>query len=143
MTDTEILSPSPTASSRPSATRRRRLRLAGIGATLAVTLAVWTVGRLAGADYVLRDPSGVVVIDAVATAVVTLVVSLLGWAVLAVLERLTRHAAGIWVGLAAGAVVASMIPIFLVDATPTTQVWLYLVHIAVAVLVPALLRART
>jgi hypothetical protein len=36
-----------------------------------------------------------------------------------------------------------MVPIFLVDATPGTQVALYFVHLAVAVLVPALLRART
>ena len=143
MTDIETLSPTATTSSRPAATRRRLRRLAGVGATLVLTLAVWAVGRLAGADYVLSDPSGVVVIDPIVTTVVTLVVSLLGWGVLAVLERLTRHAAGIWVGLASVAVVASMIPIFFVDATPTTKMWLYFVHIAVAVLVPALLRART
>jgi uncharacterized membrane protein len=141
VTNIETFSPTLPTSPRPSATRRL-LRLAGVGATLVVTLAVWGVGRLAGADYVLRDPTTTVVIDAVVTAVVTLVVSLLGWAVLAALERLTRRAVGIWVGLASVAVVASMIPIFFVDATPTTQVWLYFVHLAVLVLVPALLRAR-
>jgi hypothetical protein len=103
---------------------------------------VWTIGRLAGADYVLSDPSGSVTIDAATTAVVTLVIAALGWGALALLERLTRHAAAIWTWTAAAVVVASMIPIFFVDATPSTQLALFFVHIAVAVLVPALLRAR-
>jgi hypothetical protein len=140
---TETIQSSSTLSPRPPRARGRLLRLAGVGATVVVTLAVWAVGRLAGADYVLRDPSGSVTIDAVATAVVTLVVAALGWGVLALLERLTRHAVRIWVGMAATVIIASMVPIFLVDATPGTQVALYFVHLAVAVLVPALLRART
>ncbi len=143
MATTETIESSSTLSPRPPRARGRLLRLAGVGATVVVTLAVWAVGRLAGADYVLRDPSGSVTIDAVATAVVTLVVAALGWGVLALLERLTRHAVRIWVGMAATVIIASMVPIFLVDATPGTQVALYFVHLAVAVLVPALLRART
>jgi hypothetical protein len=143
MPTTEAIQSSSTSSPRPPRARGRLLRLAGVGATVVVTLAVWAVGRLAGADYVLRDPSGSVTIDAVATAVVTLVVAALGWGVLALLERLTRHAVRIWVGMAATVIIASMVPIFLVDATPGTQVALYFVHLAVAVLVPALLRART
>ncbi len=143
MPTTETIESSSTLSPRPPRARGRLLRLAGVGATVVVTLAVWAVGRLAGADYVLRDPSGSVTIDAVATAVVTLVVAALGWGVLALLERLTRHAVRIWVGMAATVIIASMVPIFLVDATPGTQVALYFVHLAVAVLVPALLGART
>jgi Family of unknown function (DUF6069) len=143
MPTTEAIQSSSTLSPRPPRARGRLLRLAGVGATVVVTLAVWAVGRLAGADYVLRDPSGSVTIDAVATAVVTLVVAALGWGVLALLERLTRHAVRIWVGMAATVIIASMVPIFLVDATPGTQVALYFVHLAVVVLVPALLRART
>jgi hypothetical protein len=143
MPTTETIQSSSTLSPRPPRARGRLLRLAGVGATVVVTLAVWAVGRLAGADYVLRDPSGSVTIDAVATAVVTLVIAALGWGVLALLERLTRHAVRIWVGMAATVIIASMVPIFLVDATPGTQVALYFVHLAVAVLVPSLLRART
>jgi hypothetical protein len=143
MLTTETFQSSSTLSPRPPRARGRLLRLAGVGATVVVTLAVWAVGRLAGADYVLRDPSGSVTIDAVTTAVVTLVAAALGWGVLALLERLTRHAVRIWVGMAAAVIIASMVPIFLVEATPGTQVALYFVHLAVAVLVPALLRART
>ena len=142
MPSTEIAQPASTVSPRPPAARRRLLRLAAVGATVVVTLAVWAVGRLIGADYVLRDPSGSVTIDAMATAVVTFVAAALGWGVLALLERLTRYAVGIWVGMAATVVIVSMVPIFFVDATPGTQVALFFVHLAVAVLVPALLRAR-
>ena len=142
MPTTETAQPASTVSSRPSKARRPLLRLAGVGATVVVTLAVWVVGRLAGADYVLRDPAGSVTIDPVVTAVVTLVAALLGWGALALLERLTRHAARIWVATASIVVIASMVPIFLIDATPGTQVALFFVHLAVAVLVPALLRAR-
>jgi Family of unknown function (DUF6069) len=141
MPDTEIAQPTPTPT-RPPTARRRLLRLAAVGATVLVTLAVWTIGRLAGADYVLSDPTGSVTIDAVTTAVVTFVIAVLGWGALALLERLTRYAAAIWTWMAAAVVVVSMIPIFFVDATPGTQVALYFVHLAVAVLVPALLRAR-
>jgi hypothetical protein len=142
MSSTQITQPAPTVSPRTPEARRRLLRLAAVGATVVVTLAVWAVGRLAGADYVLRDPSGAVTVDATVTAVVTLVAAALGWGSLALLERLTRHAVQIWVGLAAAVVIASMVPIFFVDATPGTQVALFFVHLAVAVLVPALLRAR-
>ncbi|OZM79771.1 DUF6069 family protein [Pseudonocardia sp. MH-G8] len=142
MPTTETTQPASTVSPRPSKARRPLLRLAGVGATVVVTLVVWAVGRLAGADYVLSDPSGSVIIDPVVTAVVTLVAALLGWGTLALLERLTRHAARIWVTTASIVVIASMVPIFLIDATPGTQVALFFVHLAVAVLVPALLRAR-
>ncbi|MDN5915363.1 MAG: DUF6069 family protein [Pseudonocardia sp.] len=142
MTDTETVQSTSTVSRRAPGVRRRLLRLAAVGATVVVTLAVWAVGRLAGADYVL-DPSAAVTIDAMTTTVITLVVAALGWGVLALLERVTRHAAGIWVGIATIVVIASMVPIFFVDATPSTQVSLFFVHLAVAALVPGLLRARS
>lgn len=121
---------------------RRLRRLGGVALTVVLTLVVWAIGRLAGADYVFRDPAGDVVVDGVVTGLVTAVLSLLGWGVLALLERWTRHGARIWAALAAVVVVASMIPIFLVDATPGTQIALFFVHLAVGALVPALLRAR-
>ena len=113
-------------------------RPAGVAATVLVTLFVWLLGRLAGADYLLDDPAQPVVISAGATAVVTLVVALLGWGALALLERVTRHAARIWTGLAVLVLVLSMFPIFFIVATPATMAALYAVHLAVAVLIPAL-----
>lgn len=142
MTGNDIINPAPSASTTSPAAHRRLRRLGGIGVTVVVTLAVWVLGRIAGADYTLRDPSASVVIGPGTTAVVTLVVAVLGWLSLAVLERLTRHPSRIWMALAAAVLTASMVPIFFVDATPATQLALFLVHIAVAVLVPTLLWAR-
>lgn len=138
MTDVITEAPTPTTSTAHPV----RDRLAAVAVTVVVTLAVWALGRLAGADYVLRDPAGDVVIDAVATTVVTLVVALLGWGVLAALERLTRRGAAIWTALAVAVTVASMVPIFLVDAGAGTRTALYFVHLAVLVLVPGMLRVR-
>jgi len=132
-----------TAPVRGRATVRRR-RALGIVATLVVTLAVWLLGHLAGADYWIADSQGTVRIDALVTTQVTVVLGLVGWGVLALLERLTRYATTIWTVLAAVVVVASMIPIVLVEATTATRIALAAVHLAVgAVLVPAFVRARS
>jgi hypothetical protein len=142
-----LTAPAPTTDTAPPRGRasvRRRRRALGIVATLVVTLAVWLLGRLVGADYWITDAQGTVQISALVTTQVTLVVSLFGWGVLALLERLTRHGTTIWTVLAAVVVVASMIPIVLVEATTPTRWALGAVHLAVgAVLVPALVRARS
>jgi len=139
--------PAPTTDSAPARGRaalRRRRRALGIVATLVVTLAVWLLGHLAGADYWITDSQGTVRIDALVTTQVTVVLGLAGWAVLALLERLTRYGTTIWTVLAAVVVVASMIPIGLVEATTATRIALVAVHLAVgAVLVPAFVRARS
>ncbi|MDD7937253.1 DUF6069 family protein [Actinomycetospora lutea] len=133
-----------TAPVRGRAAVRRRRRTLGIVATLVVTLAVWWVGQLAGADYWISDSQGTVRIDALVTTQVTVVLGLVGWGVLALLERLTRHGTAIWTVLVAVIVVASMVPVLLVEATTATRVALAAVHLAVgAVLVPALVRARS
>jgi hypothetical protein len=142
MTGTDTARTAPSTETVPIARRRRLLRLAGVGVTVVVTLAVWGLGLVLGADYTLSDPATSVVIDPTTTVVVTLVVALLGWGSLAVLERFTRHASRIWMTLAVTVLIASMIPIFFVEATSATQVALFFVHLAVAVLVPAMLWAR-
>ena len=60
---------------------------------------------------------GSVRIDLVVVTQVTVVVSLLGWGVLALLERVTPHARTIWTVLAVVVLVASYVPVFLVEAT--------------------------
>jgi hypothetical protein len=132
-----------TAPVRGGATLRRRRRALGIVATLVVTLAVWLLGHLAGADYWITDSQGTVRIDAVATTQVTVVLGLVGWGVLALLERLTRYGTTIWTVLAAVVVAASMIPIVLVEATTATRVALVAVHLAVGALIPFFVRARS
>lgn len=119
---------------------RRARRALGVVVTLLVTLAVWAVGHLAGADYVITDPTGSGRIDLVVTAGFTLVVALVGWAVLAVLERLTRRGRAIWTVLAVVVLVASYVPVFLVEATTATRIALVAVHTAVGLLVVAFRR---
>lgn len=131
--------PSPLRASWPA----RLGRPAGVLGTVLATLLVWLIGRLGGADYLLDDPARPVVISAGATIVVTLAVALLGWGALVLLERVTRHAARIWTGLAVTVLALSVVPIFFVDATPATMVALYAVHLTVAVLIPALRPGRS
>jgi hypothetical protein len=128
-----------TAAVRSPASRRLR-RALGIVVTVLVALATWTVGHLAGADYWITDSMGSVRIDPVVVTQVTVVVGLAAWAVLALLERTTRHATAIWTALALVVLVASYVPVFLVEATTATRVALLAVHTAVVVLVPALRR---
>ncbi|MEQ3552045.1 DUF6069 family protein [Pseudonocardia nematodicida] len=118
-------------------------RAAGVAATVLVTLLVRQIGRFAGADYLIDDPVQPVVIGAGTTALVTLVLALLGWGLLAALERLTRHGFRIWVVIAVAVLALSMVPIFFIDATPATMTALYVVHLAVAVLIPLLRRRAT
>lgn len=139
MSLTEDRPPTTVPVTRPSGSRRLR-RALGIVVTLLVALAVWAVGHLAGADYVITDPTGSGRLDLTAVAGVTLVIGLLGWATLALLERLTRHGTAIWTVLAVLVLVASYVPVFLVEATTPTRVALVALHTAVAVLIPAFRR---
>lgn len=145
-----LTAPAPTATTdagaspvRARASARRRRRALGVVATLVVALAVWLVGRLSGADYWIADSQGTVRIDALVTTQVTVVLGLAGWAVLALLERLTRYGTAIWTVLATVIVAASMIPVFLVEATTATRVALVAVHLAVGALIPFFVRARS
>ena len=142
-----LTAPAPTTdttASRGRAAVRRRRRALGIVLAVVVTLAVWLLGHLAGADYWITDSQGTVRIDMLVTAQVTVVLGLVGWGVLALLERLSRHGAVLWTVLAVIVVAASMIPVVLVEATTATRLALVAVHLAVgAVLVPAFVRARS
>jgi hypothetical protein len=141
-----LTAPAPATETAPGgapASVRRRRRALGIVAAVVVTLAVWLVGHLAGADYWITDSQGSARIDAVVTASVTVILGLVGWGVLALLERVTRYGTTVWTVLAVAVVVASEVPVVLVDATTATHVALAVVHLAVgAVLVPAFVRAR-
>lgn len=143
-----LTAPTPTTDSAPTRARalgpRTRRRALAVVAAVVVTLAVWLVGHLAGADYWITDSQGSVRIDALVTTQVTVILGLAGWAVLALLERLTRYGTRIWTVLAVLIVALSMLPVALVEATTATRVALVAVHLAVgAVLIPLFVRARS
>ena len=136
-----VTSPRPTTVTGSDARSRRLRRGVGVLAAVAAVLVVWVLGDLAGADYWITDSQGTVRIDLSIATEVTLILALAGWALLAVLERITRHGTRIWAGIAVLITVASEIPVFLVEATTATRVALFIVHLAVgAVLIPAYTR---
>ncbi|QFG24092.1 DUF6069 family protein [Actinomadura sp. WMMB 499] len=119
--------------------RRRRARaLAVVGAT-AAALVVWAIGEpVLGHDMVVQaegqEPQD---LGGAAIGVFALLPSLLGWAVLAGLERLTAHAVRIWTAGALTLLAASFLPFIGVEATGGSKTVLALTHVAVgAVLIP-------
>ncbi len=123
-------------------TRTRDRALAVAGATAAAVV-VWVVGDpLLGHELVVeqpgQDPRD---LDASAFLFISLASALLGWALLAVLERVTAHAVRIWTAVAVVFLALSFVPLIGVEATGGSKVVLALAHLAVgAVLIPVFWR---
>lgn len=122
-------------------TRRRNRVLAVAGAVIAA-VAVWVVGEpVLGHDMVVTQ-SGQAPRDLGVSAIVffALTASLLGWALLAVLERFTSLAGRIWTAIALIVLAVSFLPLIGVEASSGTKVVLALSHLAVgAILIPMFL----
>ncbi|MGK5557956.1 DUF6069 family protein [Actinomadura kijaniata] len=124
----------------PSRLRTRALAVAG---AVAASLAVWAVGEpLLGHDLVVTAPGRRPMdLGASQILVFSLLPGLLGWALLALLERVTSRAGAVWTVLALLVLALSFAPLASVEATGGSKVVLALTHVAVgAVLVPAFLR---
>lgn len=123
----------------PSAGTRRRNRAAGVAGAVAAALLVWVVGEpVLGHDLVIRPPEeDVMDLGAGGIAFLSLAAALLGWALLAVLERFTARAVLIWTIVAITVLVVSFLPLLGIEASNGSIVVLALTHVAVgAVLVP-------
>ncbi|GLZ61095.1 MULTISPECIES: DUF6069 family protein [Micromonospora] len=122
----------------PSPLRRRAL---GVVAAVVACLAIWAIGALAGVDYTVESPGQPSrVIGAGAIVVIALGAALLGWAALALLERFaTRVARPVWISLATVVTALSFVPVFSVEATGGAKLTLGATHLAVAVVLIALL----
>ncbi|MFJ9890351.1 DUF6069 family protein [Streptomyces sp. NPDC091287] len=119
--------------------RKRRLRVTALAALLPVL--VWLVSDpLAGHRLRIADGEQTLDIGAVPVAVIALLASLLGWGLLAVLERFgVRRARGIWTGAAGVVLAMSFLPLVGDGMDGGTRVSLALMHLAVgAVLIPGL-----
>ena len=124
----------------------RRVRLAGVAAAVLVAELIWIAAELVF-DIRLQATAGngypePVDISPLTVAVASLALSLLGWAVLSVLERLTRHARRIWLSLALVALAVSLsMPLSGTGITVGNRIVLVLMHVAVAaVVIPVLYR---
>lgn len=129
---------------RNSTTRTRGLAV--LGAVLAA-LAVWVIAvPLLGVDLRVSMSPGGSDVQTVSTPFVvaaSLLVSLLGWALLALLERRTARAATIWTVVAAVVLLLSLGSPLSSGTTAATKVTLALMHIAVAAVLIPTLRSTT
>ena len=121
------------------ARRSARRGIVVVAATVLTGL-TWLFGRLAGVDYVAQTPLGTREVTLVLTVVATAVSGLIGWAVVAVLERYTTSTRTLWIALGLVVLVASVIPVIATTAAFATKVTLIALHcVAAAVLIPGLL----
>src|SRR4051794_2683019 len=108
MTNTAHLSPTVPC---PPAARGRlhRRRWFTVLAAMAAGTAAWTVaGPLLGVDLVVRSGGHLQHVGQLAVVLTGLVAGLVAWGVLALLERFTSHARGLWRALAAVVLVLSL-----------------------------------
>ena len=127
----------------PAPIQVRRTRVLGVaGATLAA-VAVWVVAvPILGTHLVVRfGNSAPQSVEFGAVVGASLVASLLGWGLLAMLERFTSNARMIWTGVAIVVLAVSFSLPLGAGTTESTKVALALMHVAAAaVLIPALRR---
>lgn len=89
--------------------RRRRTRALTIVAATAATFTVWSVAHpIAGADLIVDTGSGRTTVTPAAVVLVTIVVGLAAWGLLALLERFTKRAATLWSWIAGTVLVISL-----------------------------------
>ncbi|MGX2993208.1 DUF6069 family protein [Streptomyces sp. JNUCC 64] len=127
----------------PRATAPTRVRaLAVVGAVVADAL-IWVLARTVF-DVDLRTPDGPGSTTATelpfpAVPIAVAVVSLLGWALLAVLERRTARGPRLWTGAAVAVLLLSLVaPLFATGLTAGSRITLVLLHLTVgAILIPA------
>jgi hypothetical protein len=125
---------------------RRVMRLTGVVAAALAALTVWTIAELAfGIDLQAPafDGSGKTsAISALDVMVVATLLSLAGWALLALLERLTQYVRRVWLIVAPLVLILSLAtPLMGSGVTAANRVVLLLVHLAVGtILIPTLAR---
>jgi Family of unknown function (DUF6069) len=122
-----------------------RIRGLGVAGAVLAPAAVWTIAvPLIGIDLrAVIDPGAAAqTIGLSAVVPVALVVSLFGWALLALLERRTPRARTIWAAIAVAVLVVSLAGPLVGGVTAAATLTLIVAHIALAaVLIPALYRS--
>ena len=126
---------------------RRRTRALAIAGAVVVSSLIWIVTVWGfGHRLVVTDGSGSQSqeIGLPAVILLSLVVSLLGWGLLALLERFTTRAGVIWAAVAATALAVSVLPLTGPGTAPATRLSLGLMHVAVAaILITVFYRTST
>ncbi|MDQ6798775.1 MAG: DUF6069 family protein [Actinomycetota bacterium] len=124
-------------------TQRRQGRALVVIAAVAAAVAVWLVARLAGADLTVRQGSdgGAANVGLIMVTTMSGLMGLVGWGLLAVLERWTPRSRTLWTYLALAVLVISLVGPLGAGTTAGTKLALVGAHLATAaVLVPGLRR---
>jgi hypothetical protein len=115
---------------------RRRGRALAVGAALVAAVLVWVVARTVfDLDLVVEQPGRPATEVGVDQVVVFSVVpGLVGWGLLAVLERFAAaRARAVWTAIASIVLLLSFLPLVQVEATGGTKAALVLMHVVVGV----------
>jgi Ca2+/Na+ antiporter len=127
--------------STPAIAPLARTRALAAGGAIVAAVAVWVIAvPLLGVHLVIRFGNGAPqTIGAGYVVGATLIASLVGWGLLAMLERRTSHARQIWTVVALIGLLVSLSLPFSAGTTTATKAVLALMHVAVAaVLIPSL-----
>ncbi|MCF0091850.1 DUF6069 family protein [Micromonospora sp. MH99] len=114
---------------------RTRNRSVAVAVAVLAAVAVWSGATLAGAQLTVDQGSGPQDVPVLAVLMTSALAALLGWALLAVLERFSARATTIWTGIAVAVLVLSLLPALLVDASAGTRFTLVLMHLVVGAVV--------
>jgi len=142
MTST-ITGRTPAMTAAECARKRRRTRALAVLAAAGATFTVWAIAHpLAGADLVVDTGSGLTTVTPAAVVLVTVVVGLAAWGLLALLERFTRRPAAVWTWIAGAVLLISLLgPIGSAVGAGATAA-LVAMHLATgAVLIPLMARS--
>ncbi len=126
--------------SAPSAARPTARRAAAVAGAVVAPVLIWVAATLLGVDLAVRQGSPTPVpVGLVAVVGASLLASLVGWGLLALLERWTARAARWWTTVAVVVLVLSLSGPLTGAVDLTSGIVLALMHVAVAaVLVPVL-----
>lgn len=125
-------------------TRRRTTRALTVVVAAVAAFAVWLVaGPVAGVDFTVTRDGKATEVGAAQVLGIAAAAGLLGWGLLALLERFTDRAGRIWTVVAVVVLLASFVMPFNSGAIDTAAKWVLLsLHLTVgAVLIPSLGRA--
>jgi hypothetical protein len=112
-------------------------------AAAVAALVVWAIaGPLAGLDLTARSGGPPQPVGPVAVLFVSLLAGLAGWALLAVLERATRHGRLIWTAVAVAVLALSLLGPLGSGSDTTSRVVLAAMHVVVGGVLIAGLRRR-
>lgn len=124
---------------------RRRTRVLAVGGAVLAAVLLGLAAAVLGIELRMdmRNGQPPMVVGLPLVAGFSLAFALLGWGVLAVLERFSERAATIWTWLAVIVLLVSFVPILSAEATAGARTVLAAMHLAVAaVLIPLLRRRR-